>query len=41
MPELKKILSFAIKNGASDVHLTTGSPPAVRIDGQIDRKSVV
>lgn len=33
MPELKKILSFAVKNGASDVHLTVGSPPAVRVDG--------
>ncbi|MFP4502071.1 MAG: type IV pilus twitching motility protein PilT [Candidatus Hydrogenedentota bacterium] len=35
MPELKKILSFAVKNGASDVHLTVGSPPAVRVDGVV------
>ncbi|MCF6287123.1 MAG: type IV pilus twitching motility protein PilT [Candidatus Hydrogenedentes bacterium] len=35
MPTLKKILSYAVKNGASDVHLTVGSPPAVRIDGKI------
>ena len=35
MPQLKKILSYAVKNGASDVHLTVGSPPAVRIDGKI------
>lgn len=32
---LQKILSYAIKNGASDIHLTVGSPPAVRIDGVI------
>ncbi len=35
MPELLKILGYAIKVGASDVHLTVGSPPAVRIDGEI------
>jgi len=33
--ELKKILAYAVKNGASDVHLTVGSPPAVRVDGAI------
>lgn len=32
---LKKILTYAVKNGASDVHLTVGSAPAVRIDGAI------
>jgi len=35
MINLQKILSYAVKNGASDVHLTVGSPPAVRIDGEI------
>lgn len=35
MATLSKILSYAVKNGASDVHLTVGSPPAVRIDGKI------
>jgi twitching motility protein PilT len=32
---LKKILSYAVKQGASDIHLTVGSPPAVRVDGAI------
>jgi twitching motility protein PilT len=32
---LEKILAYAVKNGASDVHLTVGSPPAVRVDGAI------
>ena len=32
---LNKILSYAVKHGASDIHLTVGSPPAVRIDGKI------
>ncbi len=35
MPELNKILSYAVKHGASDIHLNVGSPPAVRIDGTI------
>jgi twitching motility protein PilT len=32
---LQEILTYAVKNGASDVHLTVGSPPAVRVDGSI------
>lgn len=35
MSTFTKILSHAVKHGASDVHLTVGSPPAVRIDGAI------
>ncbi len=35
MSALQKILSYAVKNGASDIHLTVGSPPGVRIDGVI------
>jgi twitching motility protein PilT len=32
---LEQILGYAVKNQASDVHLTVNSPPAVRIDGVI------
>ncbi len=32
---LIKILTYAVKNGASDIHLTVGSPPGMRIDGDI------
>ncbi len=35
MYTLEQILAHAVKHGASDVHLTVGSPPAVRIDGVI------
>lgn len=35
MLTLNKILTYGVKHGASDVHLTVGSPPAVRIDGII------
>jgi twitching motility protein PilT len=33
--KLRKLLGYAVKNGASDLHLTVGSAPAVRIDGEI------
>jgi len=32
---LKRILSYAVKKRASDVHLKVGRPPVVRIDGKI------
>lgn len=32
---LEKILGYAVKHGASDIHLTVGSPPAIRVDGAI------
>jgi twitching motility protein PilT len=35
MVALQKILTYAVKHGASDVHLTIGSPPAIRVDGDI------
>jgi len=35
MSSLQEILTYAVKHGASDVHLTVNSPPAVRIDGTI------
>ncbi len=35
MPSLQDILSYAVQNGASDVHLAVGSPPACRVDGEM------
>jgi twitching motility protein PilT len=35
MFSLSKILGYAVKHGASDIHITVGNPPAVRIDGVI------
>jgi len=35
MSTLQRILTYGVKNGASDIHLTVGSPPALRIDGAI------
>ena len=33
IPEMKKLLDIAIEKKASDLHLTVGKPPIVRIDG--------
>ena len=35
MATLQDILSYAVKHGASDIHLSVGSPAACRIDGRI------
>ncbi len=32
---LHQLLKAMIEKGASDMHITTGSPPLLRIDGQI------
>ena len=32
---LRRILAYALENGASDVHLKSGRPPAVRVDGAL------
>jgi len=37
MYELKELLNDTIKNGASDLHLTVGLPPTVRINGKLKR----
>lgn len=34
--ELDKILAYAEKLGASDVHMTSGLPPKLRIHGKLD-----
>ena len=35
--EITELLAFAIQNGASDLHLSGGSPPVLRIDGELRR----
>ncbi|NOZ87761.1 MAG: type IV pilus twitching motility protein PilT [Deltaproteobacteria bacterium] len=35
MPNLHQLLKAMIEKGASDLHITTGSPPQLRIDGQL------
>ena len=35
--DIGDLLAFAVKNGASDLHLSAGLPPMVRIDGDLRR----
>lgn len=32
---VNKLLSYAVKHSASDLHLTVGSPPGLRVDGEM------
>ncbi|MGI9233269.1 MAG: twitching motility protein PilT, partial [Woeseiaceae bacterium] len=33
--DVAQLLSFAVKNNASDLHLSAGVPPMIRVDGDI------
>lgn len=33
--DITQLLGFSVKNGASDLHLTAGMPPLIRVDGDI------
>ncbi|MGK0673749.1 MAG: type IV pilus twitching motility protein PilT [Halothiobacillaceae bacterium] len=35
--DIETLLAFAVKNGASDLHLSAGEPPMIRVDGDIRR----
>lgn len=35
--DIAELLSFAVKNNASDLHLSSGLPPMIRVDGDIRR----
>ncbi len=35
--DIKELLTFSVKNKASDLHLSAGQPPLVRIDGDLQR----
>jgi twitching motility protein PilT len=38
--DLSEVLAFAVKNKASDLHISSGLPPLIRIDGDIKRINV-
>lgn len=38
--KIQDLLSFTVRNGASDLHLSAGMPPMIRIDGDIRRLDV-
>lgn len=38
--DITELLAFSAKNNASDLHLSAGMPPMIRVDGEV-RKMVV
>jgi Tfp pilus assembly pilus retraction ATPase PilT len=38
--DIGELLAFAVKNGASDLHLSAGLPPMIRVDGDVRRINV-
>ncbi len=38
--DITELLAFGVKNGASDLHLSSGLPPMIRVDGDIKRINV-
>src|SRR5690554_6255129 len=37
--ELQQLLELSVQKGASDLHISSGTPPALRIDGDIQKVS--
>ncbi len=35
--DITELLAFSAKNGASDLHLSAGMPPLIRVDGEVRR----
>ncbi|HFE37128.1 MAG TPA: type IV pilus twitching motility protein PilT [Gammaproteobacteria bacterium] len=35
--DISELLDFSVKNGASDLHLSAGEPPMIRVDGDVRR----
>ncbi len=38
--DISQLLAFSVKNGASDLHLSSGLPPMIRVDGDVRRINV-
>jgi len=38
--DITQLLEFSVQQGASDLHLSTGQPPIIRIDGDVQRIEV-
>ena len=38
--DITELLVFSVKQGASDLHITAGMPPLIRVDGDIRRINV-
>ena len=38
--DIAQLLTFGVKNGASDLHLSAGMPPMIRVDGDVKKINV-
>ncbi len=38
--DIAELLTFRVKNGASDLHLSAGLPPMIRVDGDMRKINV-
>lgn len=38
--DVSQLLAFCVKNGASDLHISAGVPPMIRVDGDVRRVNV-
>ncbi|HEB86168.1 MAG TPA: twitching motility protein PilT, partial [Gammaproteobacteria bacterium] len=38
--DITELLAFSVKSGASDLHLSAGLPPMIRVDGDVRRINV-
>ncbi|MEN8129584.1 MAG: type IV pilus twitching motility protein PilT [Pseudomonadota bacterium] len=38
--DMTQLLAFCVKNGASDLHISSGVPPMIRVDGDVRRINV-
>lgn len=38
--DINELLAFSVQNGASDLHLTAGLPPIIRVDGEMRKLNV-
>ena len=38
--DIAQLLAFAVKNNASDLHLSAGVPPMIRVDGDMKRINI-
>ncbi|HAQ49443.1 MAG TPA: twitching motility protein PilT, partial [Glaciecola sp.] len=38
--DITELLAFSVKNNASDLHLSAGLPPMIRVDGEMRRLNI-
>ena len=38
--DIAELLTFSVNNGASDLHLSSGMPPMIRVDGDMRKINI-